>query len=90
MHPYFLRKAAFRTIYSNSESSEQFLKQNTFLTYSWRFLTLVTNRFQIGKNTRDLEIYRKSSKPIYLLHITYLPATNLKPFFPIHLCTIYL
>ena len=26
-----------RTNYSNSESSEQFLKQNAFLTYSWRF-----------------------------------------------------
>ena len=27
-----------RTIYSNSERSEQFLKPNAFLTYSWRFL----------------------------------------------------
>jgi hypothetical protein len=27
-----------RSIYSNSENSEQFLKQNTFLTYSGRFL----------------------------------------------------
>ena len=27
-----------RTIYSNSERSEQFLKQNAFLTCSWRFL----------------------------------------------------
>jgi len=27
-----------RTIYLNSERSEQFLKQNAFLTYSWRFM----------------------------------------------------
>ena len=31
-------KSLNRTIYLNSERSEQFLKQNTFLTYSWRFL----------------------------------------------------
>ena len=28
----------FKTIYLNSERSEQFLKQNAVLTYSWRFL----------------------------------------------------
>ena len=27
-----------KTIYSNSERSDQFLKQNVFLTCSWRFL----------------------------------------------------
>ena len=27
-----------QTSYSNSERSEQFMKQNAFLTYSWRFL----------------------------------------------------
>ena len=42
----------------NSERSEQFLvKQNAFLTCSWRFLR--SNRIQIGKKWY-LETYRKS------------------------------
>ena len=42
--------------------SEQFLKQNAFLTYSLRFHrsnTLRTIRIQIGKNNWDLETCRK-------------------------------
>ena len=39
-----------RTIYSNSESSEQFLKQNAFLTYSRRFL-----RFNTLEQFRNLK-----------------------------------
>ena len=41
-----------RTIYSNSERSEQFLKQNAPLTYSWRFLrsnTLEQLKFKLDK-----------------------------------------
>ena len=47
-----------RKIYSNSEKSEQFLKQNPFLTCSWRFLRsniLEQLEFQIRNNNLDLE-----------------------------------
>ena len=53
-----------RTIYSNTERSEQFLKQNSFLTCTWRFLRsntyFRTIRIQIGKKYWDLETCRKS------------------------------
>ena len=59
-----------RTIYFNSERSEQFLKQNALLTCSWRFLKSInyikTIRIQIGKNNWDLETYRKRAKSIGL------------------------
>ena len=51
-----------RTIYSNSERSEQFLVTECFLTCSWRFLRsnkIRTIRIQIGKNYWDLETSRK-------------------------------
>ena len=51
-----------RTIYSNSERSKQFLKQNAFLTLSWRFLTI---RIQIGKNNWDQETHRKIWKRFF-------------------------
>ena len=53
-----------RTIYSKSERSDQFLKQNAVLTFSWRFLRsnilCITIRIQIGRNYWDLETCRKS------------------------------
>ena len=52
-----------RTIYSNSEMSDQFLKKNAFLTCSLTFLRsniIRTIRIQIGKKNLDLEICRKS------------------------------
>jgi hypothetical protein len=50
-------------IYSNSESSEQFLETNAFLTCSWRFL--ISNKleqleFKLKKKYWDLETCRKS------------------------------
>ena len=36
---YGIYYAISKTIYSNSESSDQFWKQNTFLTCSWKFIT---------------------------------------------------
>ena len=39
-----------RTTHSNSERSDQFLKQNAFLTYSWRFLRSNTlEQFKLEK-----------------------------------------
>ena len=53
-----------RPIYSNSERSDQFLKQNAFLTFSWRFLrsNILEQLYaiEIGKNYWDSEIFRKS------------------------------
>ena len=50
-----------RTIYSNSVRSEQFLKQKTFSSYSWRFLRSIrTIKIQFGKHNWDLETCRKS------------------------------
>ena len=50
--------------FTNSERSVQFLKQNAFLTFSWRFPRSNTleqlDRIQIGRNNWDLESYRKS------------------------------
>jgi hypothetical protein len=55
-----------RTIYSNSESSEQFLSTECFLTCFWRFLIskicIRTIRIQIGKKYWHLETCRKSEK----------------------------
>ena len=59
-----------RTIYSNSESSVQFLKQNAFLTCSWRFLrdnTLEQFGLKLEKNNWDLETNSKSLKNNYLI-----------------------
>ena len=48
---------------SNSKSSVQFLKQNAFLTCSWKFVRYIrTIRIQIEKNNWDLETYRKRQK----------------------------
>ena len=47
-----------RTIHSNSERLEQFLKQNAFLTHSWRFLRsnyLEQLEFKSEKNSWDVE-----------------------------------
>ena len=53
-----------KTIYLNSEWSVQFLKQNAFLTCSWRFFRSSklsrTIRIQIGKKNWNLETYRKN------------------------------
>ena len=49
-----------RTIYSNSKRSEQFLKQNVFLTCSWIFLRSRTIIIEIGKKNWNFETYRKS------------------------------
>ena len=50
-----------RTIYSNSKRLVQFLRQNAFLTYSWRFLRSNTFRtiIKIAKNYWDEETCRK-------------------------------
>ena len=57
----FRNYLTFRNIYSNSESSVQFLKQNAFLTCSWKFFRSSklsrTIRIQIGKKW-DLETNR--------------------------------
>ena len=60
------------TIYSNSEKSEQFLKQNSFLTCSWGVLrsnTLKQFKFKLGKNG----IQRPTGKPrkcdLFILNI---------------------
>ena len=55
-----------RAIYWNSERSKQFLKQNAFLTCSWRFLRSNTlekirkDRIDNWKKNWDLETCRKS------------------------------
>ena len=58
----FLR--SLKQIYLNRERSEQFSKQNAFLTCSWRFLglnTLEQLEFKSDKICNwDLETYRKS------------------------------
>ena len=49
-----------RKIYSNSERSEQFLKQNDFLTYFWRFFrsnTLEQIEFKLEKCRKSLKIW---------------------------------
>ena len=53
-----------RTIYSISEMSEQFLKQNSFLTYSWRFQIEFIWKIiiRIRKIYWDLETCRKVRK----------------------------
>jgi hypothetical protein len=54
-----------RTIYSDCERPEQFLKQNAFLTYSCRFLRSY-NRTQIIKN---IGIYKQEKLENILLPI---------------------
>ena len=57
-----------RTIYSNIERREQFLKQNAFLTYSWRFLrsnTLEQLEFQFEKSLGLRNIQEKLEKAIF-------------------------
>ena len=52
-----------RTIYSNSERSEQDLVTECFLTCSWKFLisnNLEQLEFKLEKNIWDLETCRKS------------------------------
>ena len=43
------------TIHSNSERSEQFVKQNAFLTCTWRFLR--SNKFQSNYNSNCKKIF---------------------------------
>ena len=51
------------SIYSNSEWSEKFLKQNAFLTYSWRFLrsniVLEKLEFKSERKNWDLKTCKK-------------------------------
>ena len=47
--------------YSSSERSEQFWKQNTFFTCSWKFLRTKKIKFKL-ENNWDLETYKKSLK----------------------------
>ena len=54
-----------RSIFLNSERSEQLLKQNTFLTCYWRFLEIEyiwTIKIPIGANDRGVEKYRNKIK----------------------------
>ena len=51
-----LLRSLLRPIYSNSEKSERFFKQNAFLTYSWRFLRSKT----LEQNYWDSETCWKS------------------------------
>ena len=56
-----------KTIYSNSERSEQFLKQNVF--YSWRLIRpneLKQLGFKLEKNNWDIEGCMKSWKNMLL------------------------
>ena len=48
-----------RTIYSNSESSVQFLKQNAFLTCSWRFLK--SDTVELGFRSLQKKLEKKLS-----------------------------
>ena len=50
-----------RTIYSNSERSEQFLEQKNFLTCYW---SLVLNNLRIRTNNWDVENYRNKLENI--------------------------
>ena len=51
-----------RTIYSKSEPSEQFLKQNYFLTYLWSFLRTI--RIPIGQNNWGLILFRNKHEKL--------------------------
>ena len=52
-----------RTVYSNSERSEQFLKQNAFLTCSWRFLR--SNKWeQLESNWKKLLGFRNMQEKL--------------------------
>ena len=58
-----------RSIYSNSERSDQFLKQNAFLTCSWRFLRydiLELLKFKYEDNYWDLKSTGKVRKHVVL------------------------
>ena len=65
-----------RTIYSNNESSEQFLVTECFLTCSWRFLISNNPRIQIGKKYWDLETCRESQKNEVISVLTLIFLTN--------------
>ena len=55
-----------KTIYPNSERSEQFLKQNAFLTYSWRFIRSNT----LEKSVKMIGIYKHTGKVRESLEMT--------------------
>ena len=68
---------------TNIEKSEQFLKQNAFLTCSWRFLktnTLEQLQFKLEKNNWELETYRKSLKMMIFVVTIYFLFVFLKIF----------
>ena len=64
-------------IYSNSEKSEQFFKQNAFSTCSWRFLRsnqLEQLEFKLEKKYWDLETGRKIENIVILSENVYMQS----------------
>ena len=58
-----------RTIYSISERSQQFLKQNTLLTDFWRFLrTNILNQFEFKLEKNWLGSMQQELKKYFFLH----------------------
>ena len=55
-----------KTIYPNSKKSEQFLKQNAFLTSSWRFFRSNT----LEKSVKMIGIYKHTGKVRKSLEMT--------------------
>ena len=74
------------TMYSNSERSEQYLKQDAFLTYSGMFLRsrkLEQFRIQIGKNYWELQKHAGKVRKYIFLN---LGDRHLAFIFPDHKC----
>ena len=56
-----------KTIYSNWQKTEQFLKQNAYLTYFWNFIrSNIIEQLQFKNNNWDLETGRKSERKTLL------------------------
>ena len=56
-----------KTIYSNWQKTEQFLKQNAYLTYFWNFIrSNIIEQLQFKNNNWDLETGRKIERKTLL------------------------